>query len=48
MTLCCVAERNLNPKQACLKRREEEKGEIPGTHGSSSDPLSGRLILLVE
>lgn len=25
--LCYIAERNLNPKAACLKRREEEKAE---------------------
>jgi len=24
---CAIAERNLNPKAACLKRREEEKTE---------------------
>ena len=41
-------ERNLNPKQACLKRREEEKGEIPSSlsgaasaAAASVDPLSG-------
>ncbi|GFS27891.1 transcription factor 4 [Elysia marginata] len=35
-----VRERNLNPKAACLKRREEEKTEeLPG-RGLSSDDLS--------
>ena len=29
----CFPERNLNPKAACLKRREEEKTEeLPGHH----------------
>ncbi|XP_067941674.1 transcription factor 12-like isoform X2 [Watersipora subatra] len=39
-----VRERNLNPKQACLKRREEEKGEIPSSISSSvsADPLTGQ------
>lgn len=40
----CFLERNLNPKQACLKRREEEKGEIPSSMSSSNvggDPLTG-------
>jgi len=38
-----VRERNLNPKQACLKRREEEKGEIPSSMTGASaavDPLA--------
>lgn len=36
-----VRERNLNPKAACLKRREEEKGdELPGGRGMSADDLA--------
>ena len=40
----CPAERNLNPKAACLKRREQEKGEelsggaIPPHHVMASLP----------
>ncbi|KAK3095875.1 hypothetical protein FSP39_020185 [Pinctada imbricata] len=35
-----VRERNLNPKAACLKRREEEKTEeLPGRGGLSADDL---------
>ena len=34
------SERNLNPKAACLKRREEEKTEeLPGRGGLSADDL---------
>jgi len=35
-TILCHLERNLNPKQACLKRREEEKGEIPSSLSGAS------------
>jgi len=34
--LCLLVERNLNPKAACLKRREEEKGTEFLTAQSSS------------
>lgn len=38
-----MTERNLNPKQACLKRREEEKGELTSSLSSSQpDPLAGK------
>ncbi|KAG5454095.1 Transcription factor 12 [Clonorchis sinensis] len=37
-----VRERNLNPKQACLKRREEEKSE--GHFGSTSQSRTGCLL----
>ena len=40
-----ILERNLNPKAACLKRREEEKTEdlpgrvgLQGTPGTNQDP----------
>ena len=35
----CSAERNLNPKAACLKRREEEK--VSGVVGEGGMQLSG-------
>lgn len=35
------AERNLNPKAACLKRREEEKSEeLPGRLGPPQPDMS--------
>lgn len=41
------AERNLNPKAACLKRREEEKGdEIPGGRGMSADDIAAQQAAL--
>lgn len=40
-------ERNLNPKAACLKRREEEKGdEIPGGRGMSADDIAAQQAAL--
>ena len=42
-----VRERNLNPKAACLKRREEEKGdEIPGGRGMSADDIAAQQAAL--
>lgn len=42
-----VRERNLNPKAACLKRREEEKGdEIPGGRGLSADDIAAQQAAL--
>ncbi|VDH91718.1 transcription factor 4/12 [Mytilus galloprovincialis] len=42
-----VRERNLNPKAACLKRREEEKGdEIPGGRGMTSDDIAAQQAAL--
>lgn len=42
-----VRERNLNPKAACLKRREEEKtDEMPGGRGLSSDDIAAQQAAL--
>ena len=42
----CFPERNLNPKAACLKRREEEKTEeLPGRHGQSAAELAQQAAL---
>ncbi|XP_078330058.1 transcription factor 12-like isoform X4 [Crassostrea virginica] len=42
-----VRERNLNPKAACLKRREEEKTEeLPGGRGMTSDDLAAQQAAL--
>ena len=38
------SERNLNPKAACLKRREEEKGE--GSLGL--DGMGGKLLTFIS
>lgn len=40
VSVCESAERNLNPKAACLKRREEEK-----VSGSSSDAPQGHTVV---
>lgn len=41
------AERNLNPKAACLKRREEEKSEeLPGGRGMTADDLAAQQAAL--
>lgn len=41
------SERNLNPKAACLKRREEEKTEeLPGGRGMTSDDLAAQQAAL--
>ena len=38
-----TSERNLNPKAACLKRREEEKAdEMPGGQGLSSEEIAAQ------
>ncbi|XP_061190870.1 transcription factor 4-like isoform X6 [Saccostrea echinata] len=42
-----VRERNLNPKAACLKRREEEKTEeLPGSRGMTADDLAAQQAAL--
>ncbi|XP_056002043.1 transcription factor 4-like isoform X29 [Ostrea edulis] len=42
-----VRERNLNPKAACLKRREEEKSEeLPGGRGMTADDLAAQQAAL--
>ncbi|XP_033725783.1 transcription factor 4-like isoform X3 [Pecten maximus] len=44
-----VRERNLNPKAACLKRREEEKtDEMPGGRGLSSDDIAAQQAALAD
>lgn len=42
-----VRERNLNPKAACLKRREEEKTEeLPGSRGMTTEDLAAQQAAL--
>ncbi|OWF44177.1 transcription factor 4-like isoform X2 [Mizuhopecten yessoensis] len=44
-----VRERNLNPKAACLKRREEEKtDDMPGGRGLSSDDIAAQQAALAD
>lgn len=47
MVFFSFSERNLNPKAACLKRREEEKTEeLPGGRGMTSDDLAAQQAAL--
>lgn len=42
-----ISERNLNPKAACLKRREEEKTEdLPGGRGLSQEEITAQQVAL--